>query len=110
MRWLKSVLIDLGVTVVIVVYVLEGPTWSYWVLIIYTPLMLLLKIAALTSGVAPGGKKSADTPPVWFFHVLYGINLILLLIAEQFLLAVGWAIIWILSAVLEARNKPGKSS
>ncbi len=110
MTWLKNVLIDLAVTIVIAIYVFAGPVWSYWILVVYTPLMVLLKIAALTSGVNTSGKKDAVTPPAWFFHVVYAVNLILLLNANQLLLVAGWAVIWILSAVQEARNQPKKSS
>ena len=114
MAWLKNVVIDLLVTIVIAVYVFTVADWGYWIIIIYTPLMLLLKIVAVSSGIGSavkrGAKKSSDDVPVWFYHVLYGANLIMLLYANWWVVAVGWAAIWILSAVQEARSSKTDSA
>jgi len=118
MAWLKNVVIDLLVTIVIAVYVFTVADWGYWIIIIYTPLMLLLKIVAVSSGIGSavksgvkrGAKKSSDDVPVWFYHVLYGANLIMLLYANWWVVAVGWAAIWILSAVQETRSSKTDSA
>lgn len=117
MAWLKNALIDLLVTAVIVIYVFTEAEWGYWIIVIYTPLILLLKIGAIASGAAKivrkTGKKDVESAPNWFYHVLYATNFSLLLYAyllhaSPWILAGGWAVIWILSAVHEARSSKKK--
>ena len=105
MNWIKNVLLDILVTVVIGIYAFTEPEWGYWVIIIYTPFMLLLKLMAVLSGASnPVKKKVEAAAPAWFFHLIYGVNLLLLLYANWWMMAVGWAGIWILSAVQESRR------
>jgi hypothetical protein len=108
MSWLKNVLVDLLVTAIIVVYVFTGAVWAYWIIAIYTPLILLLKIGAVATGVTKKVKKSPDAAPVWFYHLLYGVCLLLLLYVNWWLVAAGWAAIWVLSAVHESRMSAAK--
>ncbi len=110
MSWLKSVLIDIVVLVVVAVHVLQGTEWGYWIIVIYTPLLLLLKIVALTSGVAKAVKQPSSAAPNWFFHLLYGVIVVFFLYGNLWLLAGAWAAIWLLSAIQEARKTPKKSS
>ena len=110
MSWLKSVLIDILMFVVIAIYVFMGVEWGYWIIVIYTPLMLLLKIGALTSGIAQAVKQKSNAAPNWFFHALYGVIVIFFLVGNYWLLSGAWAAIWLLSAIQEARKTPKKSS
>lgn len=103
MSWIKNALIDLAVTAIIAVHAFSDVTWTWWVIAIYTPLMVLLKLFAL-SGAAHAVQQKADGVPVWFYHVLYGANLLLLLKAPFYEAAAGWAVIWILSVVAESRR------
>ncbi|GMQ81958.1 MAG: hypothetical protein BMS9Abin05_1396 [Rhodothermia bacterium] len=117
MAWLRNVVIDLLVTIVIAVFVLTEADWGYWIIVIYTPLILLLKIGAALSGISGAVKKGVKKKPgdldkdvpVWFYHALYGANLIMLLYVNWWVISVAWAAIWILSAVQEARS-PKKDS
>ncbi|MEQ9105749.1 MAG: hypothetical protein RIE53_13750 [Rhodothermales bacterium] len=110
MSWLKHVIVDLAITAVIILYALQGPEWAWWILVIYTPLLIVLKLLAMSSGVAGAVKaKGGNEPPDWFFHVIYAVSVLLLLRADDYLLAAGWAVIWILSAVGLARSRPSKS-
>lgn len=105
MDWLKNVLIDLAVTVLIAWAVFTNATWARWIILIYTPLMLLLKILAAFSGtLALVNRKSDAVPPGWFFHALYLTNIVLLLIGRWWGLAALWSVIWILSIIAERRN------
>ncbi|MEX0599266.1 MAG: hypothetical protein WD205_01405, partial [Rhodothermales bacterium] len=49
MESLKEVLVDVAVTVLIVVAVVTQWSWAWWVVAIYTPVMLALKILAVLS-------------------------------------------------------------
>lgn len=105
MNWIKNAIIDIAVTIVIGVYAFTGATWGWWIIAIYTPLMLLLKVFGLSSAATAVQQKASDVP-AWFYHLLYAANLVLLLRAEFYWAAAGWAAIWILSVVAEARRRP----
>ncbi len=107
MSWIKNAIIDIAITVVIAVFAFTGVTWSWWIIAIYTPLMVLLKLFAL-SGAATAVKQKSDQVPTWFYHLLYGANLVLLLVGLFYWAAAGWAVIWVLSVVAESKSRPSK--
>lgn len=107
MTWIKNAIIDIASTAVIIAYALTLATWSWWIIAIYTPLMVLLKVFAL-SGAASSVQRKADDVPSWFYHVLYAANVVLLLTASFYYAAIGWAAIWILSSVAESKSRPKK--
>jgi len=108
MFWIKNALIDLAITAVIAIFYFNGATWGWWIIVIYTPLMVLLKVFAL-SGIANAVQRKADDVPVWFYHLLFGANVVLLMLSNLLLLAAGWAAIWVLSTIAESR-RPRSSS
>ena len=85
--------------------------WGKWVLFVYTPFMVLMKgVAAFSGSVTTLPKRSRAEAPAWFYHVLYGLNVAILLFAGWWLLAAGWLAIWALSAYAASRMKlPAKS-
>ncbi|NBW93758.1 MAG: hypothetical protein EBR20_05245 [Bacteroidetes bacterium] len=105
MSWIKNSVIDVAVTVVIGVFAFTGASWAWWIIAIYTPLMVLLKVFAL-SGAAAIVQQKADEVPIWFYHGLYGANLGLLLMGSFYWAAAGWAVIWVLSVVADSRTRP----
>ena len=109
MSWIKNALIDLAITAVIAVYAFNGATWGWWVIAIYAPLMVLLKVFAL-SGAASAVQRKADEGPLWFYHLLFAANVILLFVADFNYAAFGWVAIWLLSVLAESRSRPKKGS
>jgi hypothetical protein len=104
MSWIKNVLLDLIILFVAVAGALFGQTWAWWVLAVYTPLMIILKALAVAGGaVLAQMQVKRETPPVLFFHAVYGAITVLMVYAGWWLLAVGWAAIWMLSALAERR-------
>jgi hypothetical protein len=100
--WLKSVILDIACTAVIAVAVLVEPAWARWFVIIYTPFMLLMKVAALsvsrgTIKRSRAGKARQVEAPAAFFHVIYGINLALFVLGRWWIMVAAWAAIWALS-------------
>jgi hypothetical protein len=109
---LKNNWLDIAVTVAIAVAVFSGNEVLRWVVLIYTPLMLLLKIVAFsnrhsTSRIKP---KDSGTPPL-FYHILYGVNVAILLYGSLVVsrswwwVTACWALIWILSAAAGTGSK-----
>ena len=100
MSWLKHVLIDIVATLVILVAAVGEAAWAEWIVLIYTPLMLLLKIVALVGErfMRQFQREETDVPR-WFYHLLYGINTGVLFLYGWWLVGGQWAMIWILSAM-----------
>ncbi len=99
MSWLKDVIVDILVTVSIALATLQDAVWAKWVVWIYTPFILFLKVVAFfgPSVVKKVGKAKQEGAPDWVFHLLYGANVILLAGAQWWLEAAGWAAIWLIS-------------
>ncbi len=112
MNWLKNVVIDVAITAVIAIWAFTGPEWAWWVIAIYTPLLFVIKVTALTSGLSKVSAQTKDATPTWVYHVIYAANLVLLLIGEWWIAAAAWAIIWVMSAAYEQKKivvmKPSK--
>ncbi len=103
MSWLKNVVVDIAVTVLVFVTALTSLEWTYWLLAVYTGFMLIIKIIGLI-GPAVKSKATPDTPPDWFYHFLYGVNVLVLAYCECWMLVAGWALIWVLSIVYKRRR------
>ena len=106
MPWLKNVLVDLAVVALITAATVLDQRWAFVLVAIYTPLMLVLKVLPLLPGALPVKlPHAADTPPTWFYHALYVANVGLLATAQQWVLAGGWLLIWILSGIADVKAK-----
>lgn len=106
MDWIKHVIIDIIVTIAIVVVTSNIlPAWADWIVLVYTPLMLVLKALALFGGVAKVKQKNPEEePPPWFLHTLYAINAAVLLYAGWYITAGQWGLIWLFSFIIERRG------
>lgn len=110
MKWLKSVIVDIVVSIVIVIAVLTKIKWLSIVVIAYTILMLVLKFLAVISeqfmkSVKPG--KSVEVP-LWFTSSLYAFNIFVLLGFGLYLTAAQWALIWLFSYMAFKRSQKAK--
>ena len=106
MGWLRHVIIDIAITVLIGVATFGGQVWAAWLVWFYTPLMVLLKLGAYTAKIP---QKPSEVPD-WFFHVMYAANLVMLLYHAWYWVAAGWVAIWILSVMIAARSRPKSGS
>jgi len=116
MDWIKHTLVDLAVTVLIILAVTLDLEWARWGVLIYTPLMVFLKIVALLGSQSLGQlKPKGDGVPVWFYHALYATNVAFSagfafagggINAHQWWMIAGdWALIWVLSIATEVRMR-----
>lgn len=104
MSWIKHVVVDLLMVVVIALAALLDITAARWAVIIYTPLMLVLKVVALLGGGLLGQlRQTKEAPPGWFFHAVYAVSIVLLLLGSWWIMAGAWAVIWVLSVLAERR-------
>ena len=103
MKWLKKVILDIIITVIIITTLFIKIQVLKIFLFIYTPLMLLGRILAL-SGMNIQ-KKTGVKAPDWFLHVLYFINVLVLVINHWWILAALWLIIWFLAFMYITRSR-----
>ena len=103
MKWVKKVLLDIIITVVIVATLFFKIQFLKIFLFIYTPLMLIGRLLAL-SGMDIQ-KKTGVKVPDWFFHGLYFINVTVLIVNQWWLLAGLWVIIWFLAFLYSKRSR-----
>ena len=106
MSTLKGASIDILVTLFIIVATAMNLGWGRGALWVYTALMFLLKIAALSStGLRQLTQQKRKTgPPLWVYHGLYGINVIALGLRDWWYLFIAWGLIWIISILIERRG------
>ncbi len=106
MLWIKNILIDLSVTVLIVIATLFGQAWAGWIVVVYTPIMLILKFGAFFSGsfLQQFRRSEADVPS-WAYHVIYAVNIVLLFLYSWWVTALEWVLIWGLSVGAEMKMR-----
>lgn len=104
MLWVKSVILDLVMLGVAAAGALFAMEWAWWILAVYTPLMIVLKVVAVAGASFMSQVRGKENqPPPAFFHLLYGLMVVLMLIAAWWPLALGWVAIWGLSIAAERR-------
>lgn len=99
MTHLKNILIDLIVTAVILWTVFLDAPWGRVALWIYTPLILLIKVAALTMGRRLAKQVKPDETPIAIYHALYAVNVAALLWDRWWIMAGLWMVVWVLSGL-----------
>jgi hypothetical protein len=102
MSIIKHFWLDILVAAVIAVAVFTELEYAWWAVAIYTPLMALLKLVAFMNRHAVSRLKQKDVGvPKWIYHVLYAINVALLVYDRWWWAAGLWVIIWVLSALIQ---------
>jgi hypothetical protein len=97
MNWIKNVIVDICVTIFIAVAVWLGDLWMWWVIAVYTALLLIAKgVVIRGDGFLRRSQKSQQAPE-WFLHLLYALNIALLALANWWFLMAGWCLIWLFS-------------
>lgn len=98
MKWLSQVVLDLLVTIAVAVYALTQNQILYYVIWGYTGLLLLSRILYYFISFLQQ-KASGTDAPQWFYHLVYGLVNIMLVISSSYYLLAAWVIIWILSSI-----------
>lgn len=104
MKWLKYAWFDLAVTGFIVFVAIQDLAWGATVLWIYSGLMLVLKVVSLSmQGVLNLAKRGESSIPQGVLHVLYAVNVAILVGVAWWGLSVLWLAIWGLSFWADTR-------
>lgn len=94
--WLKHLTVDLLATLVIAVVVFYETALLEYVLYIYTGLMVIARSASFYRiDIRAVTRNKINEAPVWVYHLLYFINVVLLIIGEFYFTSLSWFYIWI---------------
>lgn len=105
--WLKHVLLELAVTLIIVVATIPELEWARWIVVAYTVLMLFLKVISVVGGnFLKSTRPTNPNVPAWFWHVNYAVNIALLASDRWWWMAASWILIWALSVIFERYVNP----
>jgi len=106
MKWLKNILLDLLITLLILIAVVGRVDWLLVIIIVYSALILLLRVVVLFNAdmMHTVYKRMSDTPS-WPLHLLYAINVFILSAGQRFRITVLWMLIWLFSWLGERKAK-----
>jgi hypothetical protein len=108
---LRGAWFDIVVTAAITAAVFMDLHVLRWAVMIYTPFILLLKLAAFARRHSPSKFKPQDAGvPTIVYHILYALNAGILVLgaskdSEWWWVAGAWLLIWLLSAA-SGKGKP----
>jgi hypothetical protein len=106
MKWIKNVVVDIVVSIIIVIGVLVQIQWLQIVIIAYTGLMLFLKfMAVVNEQFMKSVKKTTIQVPLWFTSSLYAFNVFILLGFAWYTTALQWILIWLFSWLAYKKSK-----
>ena len=109
MKWIKNVVVDIIVSIVIVIGVLVPFQWLQIVIIAYTGLMLFLKfLAVINDQFMKSVKPTMIQVPLWFTSSLYAFNVFILLGFAWYIIALQWVLIWLFSWITYKKSKKAK--
>lgn len=111
MAWLKHITVDLIATLVIAIVVFYDPGILEYVLYVYTGLMMFARtFSMLSSDFRMITKKKVTEAPVWMYHLLYFLNVAILLWGEFYITGASWLYIWIVATWVYIKQEKAKGA
>lgn len=105
MDWLKEIFVDVFALVVIAFTVFYDQIILTYVVYAYTVLMVLARLFSLISeNFEAITQKKVSQAPIWVYHLIYAVTIIVLLSGKWYITAAGWGFIWI-SAVIAHKKR-----
>ncbi len=96
MNWLKDAVLDIIIFGIIIAYTITSNNIIEIILWVYTGFLLIGKILYFFVDFLKS-KAVKTTVPNWFYHSIYLLTILLLLISGNYYLTASWFIVWILS-------------
>jgi len=106
MKWIKKVIIDILVSVTILVAVLNDQRWLEVIVVVYSSVLLVIKLLLLLSPAKSlkGCKLLTQNVPILFYHLIFGFNVLVLLIFQWWFSSLLWMMIWFISWMIENKQ------
>ena len=98
---IEKAFLDILITIVILVSLVAWSLPIRWFLIFYTPVILAARVVALANKKVTSSRGVPD----WFFHMLYAINVAVMIYHHWLVLGAMWLMIWILAVVFIQRRR-----
>ncbi len=99
MKFLKANLLDL-LAVALVAFGLFREVQAITVILwIYLALSLLTRVVGFFVPSMVRRATSDNQTPVWFYHLLYGISIAILIYTNRIELGIAWFVLWVSSAI-----------
>jgi hypothetical protein len=111
MHWIRHATVDILVTITIIIAVMAHVEWLEWVVIGYSILILISKVAIIAMNTMQTLLRGRISEvPEWASHMLYAINVIALIVFGWYLIATIWLVIWYFSYITYKRVKITKTA
>lgn len=105
MQWLKHIVVDLLTTIVIALAVFYEDTTLTYIVYAYTILMCIARFASLMSrNFQKITQRKVSEAPIWIYHLLYFLNVLILVLGTWFITAAGWIFIWVVAGYVHKRQ------
>lgn len=105
MQWLKHIIVDLLTTIVIAIAVFYEDTTLTYIVYAYTVLMCIARLASLMSrNFQKITQRKVSEAPIWIYHLLYFLNVLILSLGMWFVTAAGWVFIWGVAGYVHKRQ------
>ncbi len=105
MQWLKQIVIDLFAIIVIALAVFYETNFLTYVVYTYTALLVIARFFSLVSeNFSAITKKKVSEAPLIVYHLIYLVNVLMLLLGQWYVTAAGWIFIWIAAAIVQKRK------
>ncbi len=105
MQWLKHIVIDLLAPIVIALAVFYEDTTLTYIVYAYTILMFIARFASLMSrNFQKITQRKVSEAPIWIYHLIYFLNVLLLALGMWFITAAGWVFIWGVAVYVHKRQ------
>jgi hypothetical protein len=97
MAWIREVVFDVLITLALIsIFLFNKVEWIV-AFQIYTPILIFLKLLALMGSNVR--ERLTGDAPASFFHTLYSMNVLVLVMNAWWALAVQWMLVWFISWV-----------
>lgn len=105
MQWLKHIVVDLLTTLVIALAVFYEDNTLTYIVYAYTILMCIARLASLISrNFQKITQRKVSEAPIWIYHILYFLNVVILVLGMWFITAAAWIFIWGVAAYVHKRQ------
>lgn len=106
MEWLKNIVVDFLTTIVIALAVFFEESTLTYIVYAYTILMCIARLVSLLSrNFQKITQRKVSEAPIWVYHLLYFLNVLILGLGMWFITAAGWIFIWGVAGYVHKRQK-----
>lgn len=105
MQWFKHIVVDLLAVIVIALAVFYDSNNLSYVVYTYTALLVVARLFSLISeNFRAITQKKISEAPLWVYHIMYFVNVLILTIGQWYITAAGWVFIWAAATIVQKKK------